>query len=83
MNTQQLKKRVHTVQGQLDGIIKMMEEGKNCIDVLNQFKAARAGLEKLLSLFLEDNLKKCLDLSKLTPKRQTEIEKIIAELTKF
>ena len=34
------------VEGQVRGVIKMIDEGKYCIDVLNQIKAAKAALVK-------------------------------------
>ena len=35
------------VEGQIRGVIKMIDEGKYCIDVLNQIKAAKAALVRI------------------------------------
>ena len=32
-----LRRRLHMVQGQIEGIIRMMDEERGCIDVLAQF----------------------------------------------
>lgn len=33
--------RINRVQGQLNGVIKMMEEGKHCKDVITQLSASK------------------------------------------
>ena len=38
-----VKKRLSRAQGQLGGIIKMLDEGRQCTDVLTQLAAAQAG----------------------------------------
>ncbi|HEX8994257.1 MAG TPA: metal-sensitive transcriptional regulator [Candidatus Paceibacterota bacterium] len=78
LTQEELRKRLHMVQGQIEGIITMCDEGKDCVDVLTQFKAARAGLEKVLSLYLEDNLRQCVVMGKRKGKQ--ELETIISGL---
>jgi DNA-binding FrmR family transcriptional regulator len=77
-----LEKRIHNVQGQLDGIIKMLKGKKNCLEVLNQFKAASAGLNKATSIFLQEQLMDCLLVENLSPKKRAEIEQITLNLIK-
>ena len=60
----------------------MVEEGQGCVEVLNQFKAARAGLDRALALFLQENLQRCIGASEMPKKKQVEIEEIIKELVK-
>ncbi len=40
-----------TSKGQIEGIIKMIEEGRYCIDISNQMTAAQSLLKKLTCLF--------------------------------
>lgn len=75
-------RRIRNVQGQLDGVLRMMDEGKDCVAILTQFKAARAGFDRAFALFLEENLKKCVGVNKLTDAKQSEVERILAALTK-
>ena len=43
------------MEGQVAGVGRMCEEGRYCIDVLDQLAAARAGLEAAALLDLEDH----------------------------
>ena len=40
----EISQRLHKIEGQISGIRKMYEEGRPCVDVLDQISAARAGL---------------------------------------
>ena len=81
-STPDLRRRIHMVQGQLDGVVRMLEEEQGCVEVLTQFKAARAGLDRALSLFLQENLQKCIGARAVSGEKKEEIEKIITELVK-
>ena len=41
-----VKKRLSRAQGQLGGIIKMLDEGRQCTDVLTQLAAAQAAISR-------------------------------------
>jgi DNA-binding FrmR family transcriptional regulator len=74
-----LIRRLNNVAGQLNGIAKMLAESRDCFTVLPQLKAARAGLDKATALFIQQNLHNCL---KQKPLNESELEKILLELTK-
>jgi len=44
---------INNLIGQLRGVDKMIQEGKNCFDVLNQIKAARSALDSLTTKYIE------------------------------
>lgn len=48
------------IEGQVRGIIKMVEEERYCIDILNQFKAVFAALEKVEVKILEGHVENCI-----------------------
>lgn len=77
---QQVLTRLKSVSGQINGIVKMIEEDKECLDIITQLKAARAGLKKVNNLIAEESLNKCLGKD-LSTKEQTEIGKLLAELS--
>ncbi len=52
--------RLRRIEGQVAGVRKMYEEGRYCIDVLDQLAAARAGLESAALLVLEDHVNGCV-----------------------
>jgi CsoR family transcriptional regulator, copper-sensing transcriptional repressor len=60
--TGDLKKRLSTIRGQIEAIIKMLDEGKDPDQILNQFKAADQGLQKAHFLLLDEVFRKSLAL---------------------
>ena len=52
--------RLRRIEGQVTGIRKMQEDGRYCIDVLDQISAARAGLEATALLILQDHVNGCV-----------------------
>lgn len=55
-----VKKRLSRVEGQIRGILKMMEEQQNCKDVVSQLSAARSAIDKTMALVVAVNLEKCI-----------------------
>ncbi|GIM28046.1 hypothetical protein CPJCM30710_07120 [Clostridium polyendosporum] len=49
-----------TCKGQVDGIIKMIEDGRYCIDISNQIIAAQALLKKANKLILKQHMTHCI-----------------------
>lgn len=76
-----LERRIKNVQGQLDGVLRMIDSGATCTDTMAQFKAAHAGLERAFALFLEENLTRCM-ASRIDTSHKKEFEHILAELVK-
>lgn len=52
--------RLRKIEGQIRGLQKMINEGKNCKDVLHQLVAARRALDKAGVLILSKRLQNCL-----------------------
>ncbi len=60
--TGDLVKRLSTIKGQIEGIIRMIDEDKEPEQILNQFKAADQGLQKAHHLLLDEVFRKSLAL---------------------
>lgn len=60
--TGDLKKRLSTVKGQIEGIVKMLDEETDPDKILVQFKAADKGLQKAHYLLMDEVFKKTLAL---------------------
>ncbi len=60
--TEDVVKRIATVKGQLEGIIKMINDDSDPDKILMQFKAATQGLQKAHHLLLDDVFRKNLAL---------------------
>ncbi|MDF2661550.1 MAG: hypothetical protein K0Q94_4341 [Paenibacillus sp.] len=55
-----MKRRLRRVEGQVRGILKMMEEEKNCKDVVSQLSAVRSAVDKTMAHIVAVNLEKCI-----------------------
>lgn len=75
-----LKSRLHRIQGQLNGIEKMLDENRYCGDVLIQVSAVEKALESLAYQLLENHLETCVRMS--VKKEDPEIMKDVMELIK-
>jgi DNA-binding FrmR family transcriptional regulator len=60
MNKEQVLKRLRRIEGQVRGIIRMVEQDTYCIDVLTQVNAARAALEGAALGLLDDHVRHCV-----------------------
>jgi DNA-binding FrmR family transcriptional regulator len=60
--TGDLKKRLSTVRGQIEGILKMMDNDTDPDKILVQFKAADQGLQKAHYLLMDEVFRKSLAL---------------------
>lgn len=69
------------IEGQIKGIIGMIESGDYCIDILNQTKAARNALISVESKIMEKHLSNCVQDSFENPhERHQKIQELIAIL---
>ena len=48
------------IEGQIRGIINMVNDGKYCIDILNQIKAAKSALVTVESKVLKTHIESCV-----------------------
>lgn len=56
-----LKNRIKRTRGQIDGILKMMDDERDCEEVLNQLSAVRSSLDKVMALIASENLRLAMD----------------------
>ncbi|MCA0986752.1 metal-sensitive transcriptional regulator [Guptibacillus algicola] len=63
--------RIKRVEGQLRGVVRMMEEGKSCEDIVTQLSATRSGIDRSIGLIVGSNLEQCL-LEQLEQGNSTE-----------
>jgi DNA-binding FrmR family transcriptional regulator len=57
----QLRNRLSRIAGQVRGVSRMVEEGRYCIDILTQVRAARAALARVESELLKGHLSHCIE----------------------
>ncbi|RYL92303.1 metal-sensitive transcriptional regulator [Sporolactobacillus sp. THM7-4] len=58
--TPQMKNRLKRIDGQIRGILRMMEQGEDCRDIVTQLTAARTAIDRTLGLVVGRNLEECL-----------------------
>lgn len=58
--TKDLKDRLNSIKGQVEGVIKMLDESDDPSQILNQFKAVNKGFEKAQYLLLDEVFRKTL-----------------------
>lgn len=82
--TKKIKSRVNRISGQVAGIERMLDEGRYCVDVLNQIAAVRSALDALGIELLTKHLECCVmghgtgsEHSKAKPMKKGEL---VAEL---
>lgn len=52
--------RLKRIEGQLRGILRMMEEGQDCKAVINQLSAVRSAVDRTIGVVVTDNLVNCI-----------------------
>lgn len=85
MNQEQNKalQALKTSRGQIDGIIKMLEEERYCVDVSNQIIAAQALLKKANMLILKQHIHHCVKDAFNHDNGEEKVEEIIELLSKI
>ena len=58
--TDDIKNRVKRIEGQLRGILRMMEEKEDCKAVITQLSAARTALDRTIGVIVSANLVECV-----------------------
>lgn len=55
-----VKKRLRRMEGQIRGVLKMMEEEQDCKDVVSQISAVRSAADKAIAYIVSVNLEQCI-----------------------
>ena len=58
--TQEIVRRLKSVEGHVRGIERMVEDGAYCVDVVNQVVAVQRALKKVSGLVLDRHLHSCV-----------------------
>ncbi|MBQ7007248.1 MAG: metal-sensing transcriptional repressor [Oscillospiraceae bacterium] len=71
-----------TARGQIDGIIKMVEDDRYCIDISHQLMATQAMLNTTNKEVLTAHLKGCVNNAKTQDERDEKIDEFIKTISK-
>lgn len=76
-----LKNRLKRIEGQIKGILRMMEDNKDCKDVITQLSASRSAIDRAIGVIVSSNLISCIqEPDENNPKTQEEIVKEAVDL---
>lgn len=68
--------RLKRSEGQIRGIIKMLEDGRYCIDILNQMQAVKAAIARAESEILKDHAASCVETAIKSGDAELQREKV-------
>ncbi len=52
--------RLRRIEGQIGGLVRMVEQERYCVDILTQIRAARAALRRVEEAVLRDHVEHCV-----------------------
>lgn len=58
---QNVKNRLKRVEGQIKGVLRMMEDDKDCKDIVTQLSAARSAIDRTIGVVVSSNLISCMN----------------------
>jgi len=79
----ELKLRLKKIAGQINGIDKMLDDGRYCVDVVQQILAARAALNKVSLIIMESHAKSCMVTAIKEDRAEQSIEELMQLLKQF
>ena len=79
----QIRQLLKTARGQIDGILKMVEEDRYCLDVSNQLMATQSILKKANRTVLRAHLDGCVRQAIASGNPSAQVDEMIALLDKL
>lgn len=52
--------RLKRIEGQIKGVLGMMEQGQDCRDIVTQLSAARTAIDRTMGVIVSTNLEECV-----------------------
>lgn len=80
---QKIARLLKTARGQIDGILRMVEEDRYCIDISQQLMATEAILNKVNKDILTAHLKNCVAQAETEQERERKIDELVSMLGKI
>ena len=78
-----VERLLKTARGQIDGILKMVEENRYCIEIYQQLMATEALLNTVNREVLTAHLKSCVSTAETQQERDEKIDELVAMLQKI
>lgn len=78
-----IRPRLKRIAGQIEGIEKMIEEERYCIDIINQVNAVRRALEQVALIIMKRHMESCLTEAIKGEGGQEKIDEIVNSIDAF
>ena len=78
-----LRDGLKTIEGQIRGISKMVEEDRYCVDILVQLSAVKARVNKIGLSILDSHTRSCVSSAILEGKGEEPIDELVDIIAKF
>ncbi len=78
-----INRMLKTARGQIDGILKMVEEDRYCIDISQQLMATEAILNRVNKEILTAHLKCCVAEAQTQEEKEQKIDELVSMLGKI
>lgn len=78
-----INRMLKTARGQIDGILKMVEEDRYCIDISQQLMATEAILNRVNKEILTAHLKCCVSNAQTQEEKEQKIDELVSMLGKI
>src|SRR3954451_10153786 len=75
--------RLRRAQGQISGVIRMIEEGRDCEDVVTQLAAASRALDRAGVAIIATGLQQCVSDAESARRNGEDVERMRARLEKL
>lgn len=83
---QKVLARLRRVGGQIEGVTRMVEDDRYCVDLLTQIAAAQAALGKAAEMVLEQHIESCVAdafASGETERRREKIDELMDVFSRY
>jgi DNA-binding FrmR family transcriptional regulator len=74
------RKRLNRIEGQVRGLVRMLDEDRYCIDIITQISAVRAALRRAEEEILADHVAHCVE-DAIASGNKAEQRRKVAELS--
>ncbi|PTX55112.1 DNA-binding FrmR family transcriptional regulator [Melghirimyces profundicolus] len=78
-----VQNRLRRAQGQLAGVLRMMDDGKECKEVISQLSAIRKAVDRTMALLVASNLQQCLTEERTKKPEGGNPEKVMEEAVRL
>jgi DNA-binding FrmR family transcriptional regulator len=78
-----VRKRLNKIEGQVKGIQRMIDDEKNCVDILTQIAAVRSAINKVGTMVLEMYSNECMENAVNSGDKERVMSELMNAVQKF